>query len=769
MIIGFALLIGLVIAWALGARLSMLAELRFRGDVLVFASLAVQLAVFTPLRAQVPDAWVVPLHLLSYALIVGFFLLNLRVPGFWLVGFGVISNLVVIVANRGRMPVSLETWRATGGDVGLLVRKGFDDNNVLAGPGTHFSWLGDVFALPSSVPFAAAVSVGDIAIVLGMVAFVYRTCAPRPAGKPVSLLAPLRSPAFRRVVAGRLVSGVGDWLTQAAVVTWMYQQTHSTYAISVFLVGLILSVTLGGLASAPVLDRIGSFRVLSGVEALRGLLTLLLIPAAVTGQVYIVIALCALSAFLSAATKPSAAGLVPDVLPPELLQAGNAVHNLAPSINSIVGATAGGFLVIRFGIGTALTVDMVTFIAAAVLYRSFSGQGMATEPRSADGARVSRRTLLRAILRSRVVFSVTASFAFATGAFGLMNAVTAPLFDHRYHEPNAYGFVAAMIGVGYLFGETLTGHIRRHAVVRRSVSVAFLITAAAAYLLADAPTATTAFLAAFMLGAGDGVTEVAHDTLIQLNTPRELRAGVFAMANSIERGGMVLGVLAAPVLLAGRSPETVVRFSAGLLVVGAGIAAIGLVRRIATDEALDEEAAGHGPGSVGRPVEVFELLDRDAETVAVADLAASGAVVVVVLGGRDDREREGMVREVADGLRQSPFPLVVVAPKGSATAERLAASRAAPVLQDPSGAAHRALGIPVRGLRRRSAGGVFVIDSRLVVRFAFVATGDDQWIPAAFVLGRLARMTPPEPTDVNVIRTDLRSPSSAPAPASDSV
>ncbi len=769
MIIGFALLIGLVIAWALGARLSMLAELRFRGDVLVFASLAVQLAVFTPLRAQVPDAWVVPLHLLSYALIVGFFLLNLRVPGFWLVGFGVISNLIVIVANRGRMPVSLETWRATGGDVGLLVRKGFDDNNVLAGPGTHFSWLGDVFALPSSVPFAAAVSVGDIAIVLGMVAFVYRTCAPRPAGKPVSLLAPLRSAAFRRVVAGRLVSGVGDWLTQAAVVTWMYQQTHSTYAISLFLVGLILSVTLGGLASAPVLDRIGSFRVLSGVEALRGLLTLLLIPAAVTGQVYIVIALCALSAFLSAATKPSAAGLVPDVLPPELLQAGNAVHNLAPSINSIVGATAGGFLVIRFGIGTALTVDMVTFIAAAVLYRSFSGQGMATEPRSADGPRVSRRTLLRAILRSRVVFSVTASFAFATGAFGLMNAVTAPLFDHRYHEPNAYGFVAAMIGVGYLFGETLTGHIRRHAVVRRSVSVAFLITAAAAYLLADAPTATTAFLAAFMLGAGDGVTEVAHDTLIQLNTPRELRAGVFAMANSIERGGMVLGVLAAPVLLAGRSPETVVRFSAGLLVVGAGIAAIGLVRRIATDEALDEEAAGHGPGSVGRPVEAFELLDRDAEPVAVADLAASGAVVVVVLGGRDDREREGMVREVADGLRQSPFPLVVVAPKGSATAERLAASRAAPVLQDPSGAAHRALGIPVRGLRRRSAGGVFVIDSRLVVRFAFVATGDDQWIPAAFVLGRLARMTPPEPTDVNVIRTDLRSPSSAPAPASDSV
>jgi len=230
-----------------------------------------------------------------------------------------------------------------------------------------------------------------------------------------------------------------------------------------------------------------------------------------------------------------------------------------------VGATAGGFLVIRYGIGTALAVDTVTFAAAAALYHSFSGRGATALPRSV-GAGVSRRTLMRALLRSRVVFSVTASFAFATGAFGMLNAVTAPLFDHRYHQPNAYGYVAAMLGVGYLFGEALTGHVRRHAVVRRSVSVAFLITGAAAYLLADAPTVTTAFLAAFMLGAADGVTEVAHDTLIQLNTPRDLRAGVFAMANSIERGGMVLGVLAAPVLLSGRSPETVARLSAGLLV-----------------------------------------------------------------------------------------------------------------------------------------------------------------------------------------------------------
>jgi predicted MFS family arabinose efflux permease len=754
MIIGLALLVGLLVAWALGARLSMLAELRFRGDILVFASLAVQFAVFTPLRDHVPDAYVVPLHLLSYALIVGFFVLNLRVPGFWLVGFGVISNLAVIVANGGRMPVALSTWRATGADVGVLLRHGHDDNNVLAGAGTHLGWLGDVFALPREIPFAAAISIGDIAILLGMVAFVYRVCAPRPVGRPVRLLAPLRSAAFRRVVAGRMVSGVGDWLTQAAVVTWLYQHTHSTSLISVFLVGLIMSVTLGGLASAPLLDRVGSFRILSGVEVLRGVVTLLLIPLAISGHVYAVIALCAVSSFLSAATKPSAAGLVPDVLPEDLLQAGNAVHNLAPSINSIVGATAGGFLVIRYGIGTALAVDTVTFAAAASLYHSFSGRGSTALPRSV-GAGVSRRALLRALLRSRVVFSVTASFAFATGAFGLLNAVTAPLFDHRYHQPNAYGYVAAMLGVGYLFGEALTGHVRRHAVVRRSVSVAFLITGAAAYLLADAPTVATAFLAAFMLGAADGVTEVAHDTLIQLNTPRELRAGVFAMANSIERGGMVLGVLAAPVLLSGRSPETVVRLSAGLLVVGAAVAAVGLVRRVATDQAVDEKVARPALGTVGEPVAGFALGGGDLPGTPLTELVSAGAAVLVFLGDRDDREREAMVRELAERLRGSTTRLAVIASGRSPIARRLAAARVAAVFDDPDHSAQRELGIPLHGARRRSHGGVFVIDSGLVVRFAFAAEGADQWIPAGFVLGRLARMAPAPATDLRLVRSAL--------------
>jgi hypothetical protein len=54
-------------------------------------------------------------------------------------------------------------------------------------------------------------------------------------------------------------------------------------------------------------------------------------------------------------------------------------------------------------------------------------------------------------------------------------------------------------------------------------------------------------------------------------------------------------------------------------------------------------------------------------------------------------------------------------------------------------------------------GGVYVIDSDRVLRFAFSAGEAGQAIPASFVLSRLARLAKTAPTDleVRVVQTTL--------------
>jgi MFS family permease len=748
-IIGLGLLMGAAVAWALGARLSALAELRFRGDPLVFAALAIQLVIFTPLQSHVPKAYEVPLHGLSYGLILLFCALNLRRPGFWITTVGVLSNALVIAINRGLMPVTLEAWKASGNDP-RWIASGTNNNNVLAGPGTHLSFLGDIFGLPPALPFATAISVGDIVILLGMVAFIYRSCVP-PAPKGAgSLLTPLRSAPFRRVIAGRFVSSVGDWFSQAACVTWIYATSHSTLLVSAFLVSRILSFIVGGIVSAPLLTRFQGFRALSMVEWTRGLLTVGMIPLAIAGHVWPVIGLAALSSFFAAVTNPSAASLIPELIPAGLLQAGNTLHNLSRTITSIGGAAVGGFLVISLGVGWALGADVVTFVLSALLYRRFAAPaagaaGPAEQPEDTGGT--SRRSLVRAIVGNRVVLSLTVSFSLATAAWGLLNATASALFDQRLHQPEAYGYVVAIINVGYFFGEVFTGFMRRQTLARRSIAIAFLATGGAVLGLSGSTELSTAYLMLLVIGASDGVTEVVHDTLIQLNTPRQTRAGLFAVVGSIERGGMVLGIAAAPLLVARMPSESVIKVSAATLGVAAFVAAAGLVTRrpLRADVLTGDEQPvtpvpppAPAPAELDMPVPPVLLELASGAQVTAGDLTVGRPLVLALL---DAAAVENVQGEALQELAGQGARVVTVARAGASVAW----GGGGDGLVDPHGQLFDAFAVPTGHC------GLAVLDGSGFVRLMFAEHEPGAWIPGAVVKSRLRRLATADTPPVTVL------------------
>jgi MFS family permease len=186
------------------------------------------------------------------------------------------------------------------------------------------------------------------------------------------------------------------------------------------------------------------------------------------------------------------------------------------------------------------------------------------------------------------VCALTISFAIATAAAGLLNASFSNIFDSRFGDANAYGYAIAAIGAGYACGELMTGLMRRQTLARRSVSVAFLASAALVWTFSHSASLTTAYLLLFLLGAADGTTEVVRDTLIQLHSAASIRAAVFAVSGSIQMLGMIVGLVAAPVLLAHATTGTVLRVAAAALVASALVAAVGLVSRRRGDDLLVE-------------------------------------------------------------------------------------------------------------------------------------------------------------------------------------
>jgi predicted MFS family arabinose efflux permease len=604
MILLAAFIVSLAVAWALGASLGRLADVRFRGEWLVFAALIVQIALFTPLADPLPARVIPPLHIVSYLALLAFLACNLRRPGIWLIAVGACSNALVIIINGGVMPVSLAAWKASGHAANLIERSGRYHNNGLDNAHTHLSLLGDIFPLPPGIPFASAISIGDVLIVLGMTAFVYRSCVSAPARPHARVFAPLQVAAYRQVLAGRLCSSLGDWIAMTAVVTWVYDRQHSTAAVSIFMVARILAATIGGTASAPLLDRLQGFRALTSVETSRGLISVGILIAAVSGQVAAVIVLVCASSFLGAATNPSARSLIPEVLPPDQLHAGNSLHGVARNLTMVVGTAAAAFSVSQFGVATALLIDIISFAAAAILYYRFRNLARPAAPPKTG--RHSRRTLLRWLATNPVGFGLTASFAVVTAGIGMFNSSLPAFLTHRLGDTNAYGYGLATIGAGLMVGEFLTAFLRRQTVARRSIPIAFTASAAILFGFATSGATTTAYLLLFLLGASDGITEVVYDTLMQLSAPPRIRAGVFALAAAIKNTGMVIGFSAAALAAATMSPQTAMIIAAGTVLLGAPFALPILTRSGSPqpDHLASQDSQPSAPDTAARTVAV---------------------------------------------------------------------------------------------------------------------------------------------------------------------
>jgi hypothetical protein len=574
MLLGALVPVGVLIAVLLGANLRQLRVVRLRASWLVFAALAVQVVLFSSasnvLHVPVSESTA---HIATYVGLLGFVAANIGQPGLGIAAAGCALNTIVIAANGGRMPVSLASWTATGRPAAELTAHG-SYNNVVLATHAHLSWLGDVFALPRAFPLANSLSIGDLLVLIGVITFVFRVSLPARGDAGARTRETLAFGVFRRLIAGRTVSKLGDWLTMTAVVTWLYIETRSSWLVSSFLVLRMGATVLGGIAVTPLLDRFARFRTLWFVELLRGGLTVATIPLAALGFHYWVIGTVSLSAALSSATDPSAQSLIPELLPERLVHQGNVVHGVARNLMMVVGTFAGGIAVAELGISKALLLDVATFASAALLYGRFAS----ASPPTRDGSGPSRVDVLRALLRQRVVLGLTASFTVVTVAMAILNASLPAFFDRRLDDVHAYGYGLGAIGAGLLCGEALSSCVRRDAAARRSVALAFLACGGAIFVLSDTTVEATAYLFLFLLGACDGTTEVVYDTLFQARLPSRVLGGAFAVAGAIQRSGMILGFVLAPALLH-LGTTTALKIAGAVCLGGAFVAGVALVRR----------------------------------------------------------------------------------------------------------------------------------------------------------------------------------------------
>ena len=157
------LVVGMLVGWGLGGRLSNLAAVEIRLWPLLPAALVLQVVPIPRLGEGIGRYAPFAVLLFSF-LVIGFVCVrNIRLAGFPAILLGVVLNAIPIAVNQG-MPVSGDAVVAVGGEAEDVDRERGEKHHLL-GPDDRLTFLADV--IPVRPPFTAVVSVGDLVMWVG--------------------------------------------------------------------------------------------------------------------------------------------------------------------------------------------------------------------------------------------------------------------------------------------------------------------------------------------------------------------------------------------------------------------------------------------------------------------------------------------------------------------------------------------------------------------------------------------------------------------------
>ena len=259
---------------------------------------------------------------------------------------------------------------------------------------------------------------------------------------------------FTSLAISRFISNVGNGISPIALAYGVLSLEGAdgkdlSIVMAARFVPLLGFMLFGGVIA----DRFQRNRLVGGSDMIGSFLAAVSAISLIAGfsSVWLLATMAALFGILNAIWWPAMSGVLPEILPKEKLQSGNAIIGLTTNIGYIVGTLSGGILVATVGSGWGLLADAISFFIAGVIvwFLPIIGKVKDASPGILHDLIVGWREFNS---RSWVIAMVFA-FSLINMAFESMLSVLGPLnFSDPETGPRLWSYNLAALTIGMLIG-----------------------------------------------------------------------------------------------------------------------------------------------------------------------------------------------------------------------------------------------------------------------------------------------------------------------------
>ena len=379
---------------------------------------------------------------------------------------------------------------------------------------------------------------------------------------------------FSMLVTARLISNVGNGLSPIALAYGVLSLPGADGSDLSIVMGarylpLIIFMLFGGVFA----DRFQRNRIVGGSDIIGSALVAVSAISLIAGfsSILLLAIMGALFGFLNALWWPAMSGVLPEILPKEKLQEGNAIIGLMSNIGVVFGTLLGGVIVTLTSPGWALLIDGLTFFIAGIIVWNLKldAKSRIESPGILDDLRVGWREF---ISRSWLVTMVIA-FAFINMAFDSMITILGPLnFSDPETGPRDWSYNLAGLTIGMMIGGIIVLKFKfKHPLFVSMILVA--ISGVWDFALAFDLSLAISIAAGIFSGIAVEIFLVTWSTSMQTHIPEESFSRVNAYDSLGSYGFAPLGIIIAGPLAEAFSVNSIL-FATGSITLLASVVAL---------------------------------------------------------------------------------------------------------------------------------------------------------------------------------------------------